>query len=79
VRASAGFSGAEIEEAIISALHDSFFDSREVETADILQTMQQSVPLSRTMREEVEELRAWAVDRARPVTTATRPRTAEPE
>jgi len=67
--AAEGFSGAEIEQAIISALHDSFFENRELETRDILQSIESSVPLSTTMREKVEELRRWSIDRARPVST----------
>ncbi len=72
VAAARGFSGAEIEQAIISALHDSFFASRELETQDILKALEETVPLSVTMRERVEELRTWAVDRARPVTATPR-------
>ncbi|MGI6460403.1 MAG: AAA family ATPase [Candidatus Hydrogenedentales bacterium] len=68
VEASRGFSGAEIEQAIIAGLHESFFDGRELETHDILKAIRDTVPLSRTMREKVEELRVWARDRARPVT-----------
>jgi SpoVK/Ycf46/Vps4 family AAA+-type ATPase len=67
VGASRGFSGAEIEQAIIAGLHESFFDGRELETRDILKAIRDTVPLSRTMREKVEELRVWARDRARPV------------
>jgi SpoVK/Ycf46/Vps4 family AAA+-type ATPase len=69
VRATSGFSGAEIEQAIIGALHESFFENREVESRDILKTVAKTVPLSRTMRESVDDLRAWAADRARPVST----------
>ncbi|MCP4643613.1 MAG: AAA family ATPase [bacterium] len=64
-----GFSGAEIEQAIVSAMHDSFFDGREVETNDILQSLRETVPLSTTMREKIETLRVWARDRARPVSS----------
>lgn len=78
VRVAQGFSGAEIEQAIISALHDSFFDNRELETKDILNALQQTVPLSRTMREQIEELRFWASDRARPVSSVQRRESSEP-
>jgi SpoVK/Ycf46/Vps4 family AAA+-type ATPase len=64
-----GFSGAEVEQAIISAMHDSFFDDREVETADIIKSLKETVPLSTTMREKIERLRMWARDRARPVSS----------
>jgi SpoVK/Ycf46/Vps4 family AAA+-type ATPase len=66
-QASAGFSGAEIEQAFIEALHDSFFEDREVATADIVHCLGATVPLSRTMGERIEALRLWARDRARPV------------
>jgi len=69
VRQSDGFSGAEIQQAIVSALHDSFFENRELETRDIIATLQETVPLSRTMREPIADLRAWATDRARPVSS----------
>lgn len=65
--ASKGFSGAEIEQAIISAMHDSFCDSREVSTEDIVRNMRETIPLSTTMRERIEDLRVWARHRARPV------------
>ena len=54
----------------MSALHDSFFEDRELETRDILRSIEASVPLSTTMREKVQELRRWSVDRARPVSSA---------
>ena len=62
-----GFSGAEIEQAIVSAMHDSFFENRELQTQDIVKSVEETVPLSTTMREKIDELRAWATDRARPV------------
>ena len=69
VAASRGFSGAEIEQAIVAGMHDSFFDNREVETSDLLKSIGETVPLSQTMREQVKLLREWSRDRARPVTT----------
>lgn len=70
--AAKGFSGAEIEQAIISAMYDSFFEQREVTGRDILISLQQTVPLSTTMRESIDALRAWAADRARPATSPGR-------
>jgi SpoVK/Ycf46/Vps4 family AAA+-type ATPase len=63
--ASHGFSGAEIEEAIISALYDAFYEQQEITTPHILASLTQTVPLSRTMAEKVNTLRAWASGRAR--------------
>lgn len=64
--ASLGFSGAEIEQVIVSALYDAFDEGRDIATADILNNVRSSVPLSRTMREQIDELRQWAETRARP-------------
>ena len=72
MKASSG-SAARIEQAIIAGLHESFFDNRELETRDILKAIRDTVPLSRTMREKIEELRMWARDRARPVTSGSEP------
>lgn len=65
VAASDQFSGAEIEEAVISALYDAFDDGREVTTEDILASLRQAVPLARTMAEQIQRLRQWAEGRAR--------------
>ena len=62
---SEGFSGAEIEQAIISALYDAYDSNRDIKNMDIIQALQTSVPLSVTMREDLEHLRAWASERAR--------------
>lgn len=61
--AGRGFSGAELEQAIVAALYSAFAGKRELTTELILEEMRQTVPLSTTMREEVEALRAWAKGR----------------
>lgn len=63
--ASRDCSGAEIEEAINSALYDAFYDGHEISTAGILRTLAQTVPLARTMDEQINRLRHWADGRAR--------------
>ena len=65
-RVSAGFSGSEIEEAVISALYDAFDAGRDLATQDVQHAIQQTVPLSQTMAERIGALRAWASTRARP-------------
>ncbi|MHC4354087.1 MAG: AAA family ATPase, partial [Planctomycetota bacterium] len=67
--ASSGYSGAEIEEAIISALFDAFYRKEEVSTEKLLSGVQQTVPLSKTMSEDVESLRKWAEGRTRSATS----------
>lgn len=59
------FSGAEIQEAVISALYDAFYDSRDVTTGDILNSLRQTYPLARTMDAQIDRIRDWAHGRAR--------------
>ena len=68
--ATPGYSGAEIEQAVVSALYDAFDLGRDVTTEDILEVTEQSVPLSQTMRERIDILREWASSRARPASSA---------
>jgi ATP-dependent 26S proteasome regulatory subunit len=63
---SEGFSGAEIEEAINSALYEAFYEGVAVNEEHLLIALKESVPLSRTMHEHLSELREWAHGRARP-------------
>jgi MoxR-like ATPase len=59
------FSGAEIEEAVISALYDAFSAQTEITTKQILLAVRQTVPLATTMDEHIDRLRRWADGRAR--------------
>ena len=65
-RQSSGFSGAEIEQAIISALYDAFEAERELENEDLFRNLQTSIPLSQTMEGQISALRIWARTHARP-------------
>ena len=63
---SEGFSGAEIEQAVIEAMFNAFDDGqRDFTTEDILQSLDDIVPLSKFMQEQVDGLRRWAEGRAR--------------
>jgi SpoVK/Ycf46/Vps4 family AAA+-type ATPase len=64
--ASEGFSGAEIEEGVVAALFDDFDKGQDLTTESIVRSLRATVPLSRTMKEEIDRLRDWARDRARP-------------
>ncbi|MEZ4866836.1 MAG: AAA family ATPase [Caldilineaceae bacterium] len=64
--ASDGLSGAEIEQAVIAGLYEAFDQNRALAMSDLLDVLQDTVPLSRMMEEEIEGLRAWAQQRARP-------------
>src|SRR5262249_21925030 len=68
VSASQGFSGAEIESAIKAAQYAAYSDKRFLQTQTILDELKCTVPLSTTRAEEIDELRAWAHDRAVPAT-----------
>jgi len=70
VSKSQGFSGAEIEEAIISALYDAFYNNSELSTDQVLTAIGQTVPLSKTMDEQINRLRSWAEGRARNASVA---------
>jgi ATP-dependent 26S proteasome regulatory subunit len=65
-RASEGFSGAEIEEAIVAGLFDAFSQNSELTTDLVEQSLAATVPLSKTMSEELNRLRSWAQGRTRP-------------
>ncbi len=62
--AAEGFSGAEIESSVQTALYAAFARKRELSTEDLLTALSSTVPLSVTRAEEVEKLRAWARGRA---------------
>lgn len=61
-----GFSGAEIEEAIVSALYDAFSRNGDLDQPTLRNALAETVPLSKTMNEELSRLRGWANGRARP-------------
>jgi SpoVK/Ycf46/Vps4 family AAA+-type ATPase len=67
---SDGYSGAEIEQAVISSLYDAFLENRDINTQDIIKSIKQSVPLSVTMRENIDGIRDWARFRARCASSA---------
>ncbi|MGI0487146.1 AAA family ATPase [Pantanalinema rosaneae CENA516] len=63
---SDGFSGAEIEQALIAAMYEAFAQDREFTQLDIIAAVKATQPLSKTMSEQVTALRDWARQRARP-------------
>ena len=65
-RASESFSGAEIEQAVVSALYDAFADGTEFEARHLAAAIAETLPLAVTMAEDVERLRTWARSRTRP-------------
>jgi len=59
-----GFSGAEIESAVQTALYAAYSRKQELVTDDLVKALETTVPLSTTRAEEIAELRAWAKERA---------------
>jgi AAA+ superfamily predicted ATPase len=64
-RHSDGFSGAEIEQAIVSGLFDAFSAGTDLDTQILMGSLAETVPLSKTMSEDLNRLRTWAQGRAR--------------
>jgi ATP-dependent 26S proteasome regulatory subunit len=54
------FSGAELEQAIIEAMHLGFSQNRDFTTEDILEAASQIVPLAQTAQQEIRTLQEWA-------------------
>lgn len=67
-----GFSGAEIEQIVISAMLDAYGSGGILSQEDLQQSREQTVPLSVTMEEKVFELREWAASRCRRATPDSR-------
>ncbi len=54
------FSGAEIEQTLVEAMHIGFSQNRDFTTDDILEAASQVVPLARTAQEQIQFLQEWA-------------------
>ncbi len=64
--ASQGYSGAEIEQAVLAGLHEAFAEKRDITTESILAVLRNSPPLSVTAAERIAFLRQWAKGRCVP-------------
>ena len=64
--AAHGFSGAEIEAAVQSALYAAYSSKQDLRTETLLGVISQTVPLSVTRAEEIDAQRVWAKTRAVP-------------
>ena len=62
-----GYSGAELEQAVVEAMHISFSEKRELMEKDLIKAVSELIPLSRTAKEQIDFLKEWAsTGRARP-------------
>lgn len=59
-----GYVGAEIEQIVISAMYEAFYNRRGLIAEDIVKSIKSTVPLSATQKEQILALRRWAADRA---------------
>ena len=59
-----GWSGAEVEQCVVSALTKARLTNTEVTGQDLVQAAVKIVPLSRTMEEQINHIRGWAFERA---------------
>lgn len=59
-----GFIGSEIEQVVITALCDAFFENRALEVTDFDKAIANTVPLSTTQKEQILSIREWANVRA---------------
>jgi SpoVK/Ycf46/Vps4 family AAA+-type ATPase len=54
------FSGAEIEQILVEAMHIGFSQNRDFTTDDILEAASQLIPLARTAQDQIQRLQEWA-------------------
>ena len=64
VKYSEGFSGAELEEAVISGLYVAFHHERELTADDLVKAIKNTNPLSKSKAKELEAMAAWAESNA---------------
>jgi ATP-dependent 26S proteasome regulatory subunit len=69
-RMAEGFSGAEIEQAVVAGLYHAFAGKVELGQTHLQDAIGETVPLATTMKEDIDRLRAWARTRTRPASVA---------
>jgi SpoVK/Ycf46/Vps4 family AAA+-type ATPase len=63
-KATNGWNGAEIEQAVVSAVVDAYAESRQLTEDDMYKMISATVPLAVTMEEQIKQIRSWAHERA---------------
>ena len=64
--ATRGWNGAEIEQAVIAARIEAYHEGRAFTIDDITRNTARTVPLSKTMEDQMKRIRSWAFGRATP-------------
>lgn len=59
-----GFVGSEIEQVVVAALYEAFYEERGLKVSDLEKSIQNTVPLSVTQAEKIVQIREWANVRA---------------
>ena len=70
--ATKGWNGSEIEQAVIGARVDAFYEKRPFALNDVVRNIAKIVPLSKTMETQIKEIKSWAFDRAIPASSKIR-------
>lgn len=63
-KATRGWNGAEIEQAVVSAVVDAYSENRQITEQDLYKMISATVPLSVTMEDQIKAIKSWAHDRA---------------
>jgi len=71
--ATRAWNGAEIEQAVASARITAHANETEATQNDLLAAFGKTIPLSRTMEEQLKQIRSWARTRALPATSQAKP------
>jgi SpoVK/Ycf46/Vps4 family AAA+-type ATPase len=69
-KATKGWNGAEIENAVISSVVEAYSEARSVTEEDLHRVLTATVPLAVTMEEQIKAIKSWAHDRALNASTA---------
>jgi hypothetical protein len=64
IQFTTGWTGAEIEQCVVSALTRARLADRDINGQDLISIAVNTVPLSRTMKEQINHIRSWAFERA---------------
>jgi SpoVK/Ycf46/Vps4 family AAA+-type ATPase len=64
VKFTVGWTGAEIEQCVVSAFTQARLAERDLADQDLINIAVKIVPLSRTMKEQINHIRTWAFERA---------------
>lgn len=70
-KATDGWTGAEIEQGFVDALYEAFAQNQEPGMLTVGMALDKTMPLSKTMVEQITNLRGWAKGRARPASSTS--------